>query len=229
MRCEQLKIAGINFEYPVDESCHNTCHCQDQSDTFQPICDESTGLTFVNGCLAGCQDILNQKNSEHFNLTNCLCASSPAEILTSGKCQISCNLIPFMICLFLVTLAATSAQTPAIVATMNSVSNSERPLALGVQFLFYCCLAYIPAPIYFGKCLDKSCLFRKSSSQVLFSSCAENDNRAETAGNCLLFDSDMFRMIYFGLCVLVKFSGFIFMSICLKFSLKRDRIENENS
>ena len=44
-------------------------------------------------------------------------------------------------------------------------------------------------------------------------------------GSCELYDADTFRHIYFGLAVLIKIVGLMFMSLCLKYSLARDRVE----
>lgn len=60
----------------------------------------------------------------------------------------------------------------------RSVSEEERALALGLQFVLYRLIAYIPAPIMFGSVIDSTCLMWTSS-------CG--------AGRCLMYDIEQFR------------------------------------
>ena len=97
---------------------------------------------------------------------------------------------------------------------MSSVETHQRPLALGVQFLFYRTLAYIPTPIYFGRVIDAACVLRETVSPC-----------STEKGACELYDPDMFRHIYFGLAMSVKILGFLLLCICYRYSYKRDERE----
>ena len=134
--------------------------------------------------------------------------------LTEGACERSCTLMPFLVAIFFVTAATSSAQTPAVITTMSSVEPSERPLALGVQFLFYRTLAYIPTPIYFGRIIDAACALRQPV-----------DHCSGERGACELYDADTFRHIYFGLAIIVKLVGLTFMLFCLRATILRDNLE----
>ena len=63
----------------------------------------------------------------------------------------------------------------------RSVSEEERALALGLQFVLFRLLAYIPAPIMFGSVIDSTCLMWTSS-------CG--------GGRCLMYDIEQFRFRY---------------------------------
>lgn len=100
---------------------------------------------------------------------------------------------------------------------MSSVEPSERPLALGVQFLFYRSLAYIPTPIYFGRLIDAACILRQPVSP-----CSSDE------GACELYDAAKFRHIYFGILMGIKLLGGLFLLVCLRFSILRD-VSEKNS
>ena len=54
----------------------------------------------------------------------------------SGFCESSCNtLLPFMVLLFIITLCTSVNQMPMIMVTLRSVSDIERPFALGMQLV----------------------------------------------------------------------------------------------
>merc|ERR1712071_324450 len=128
------------------------------------------------------------------------------------------NLILFMAMLFIVTAATSAGQTPALIVTMTSVAESDRPMALGVQFLFYRTLAYIPAPIYFGRIIDSACVLRQST-----------DDCGKGEGACALYDADQFRKLYFGLSMSIKTVGILLVICAARFSMNRDKVEAEEA
>ncbi|KAG7225077.1 hypothetical protein INR49_014533, partial [Caranx melampygus] len=116
----------------------------------------------------------------------------------SGKCDRTCNtLIPFLIFLFIVTLITACAQPSAIIVTLRSVDEQERPFALGMQFVLLRTLAYIPTPIYFGAVIDTTCMLWQQDCGV--------------HGSCWEYDVTSFRFVYFGLAASLKFVGFVFI------------------
>ncbi|XP_076813340.1 solute carrier organic anion transporter family member 5A1-like [Clavelina lepadiformis] len=213
--CNMPGIVGVNsfINDPVSgiimtgalSDCNIDCSCDDT--IYSPICSE--GKTFYNPCYAGCDssysDILNQTI-----YSNCSCIPStnitfyPTAI--EGKCKRDCQsaLIPFLVCLFLVTMATVCAHTPSLMVTYRCVKNDERPFAAGIQFLFFRALAYIPAPIYFGTAIDGACLLWSGATDAC-------DNGS---GSCLLYDADKFRYIFFGVAFSLKVIAcfFVFLS-----------------
>ncbi|CAM9707938.1 unnamed protein product [Lampetra planeri] len=116
-----------------------------------------------------------------------------------GKCRKECGtLAPFLVFLFAVTLITVCAQPSAIIVTLRSFPERDRPFALGMQFVLLRALAYIPTPIYFGAVIDTTCMLWQSDS-------------CGVVGSCLEYDSTALRFVYFGMAAGLKVAAFVFL------------------
>ncbi|EEB20444.1 organic anion transporter, putative [Pediculus humanus corporis] len=207
--CDNVKMAGTTIPYfnststkvepfrvNLTASCNFGCDCA--TSDVEPVCGNN-GLTYFSPCHAGCTAFSSRNN--YFNCT-CIHGNLSKEdeyaevtvvpVATAGPCTSPCKTIyPFLILLFFMTFMVATTQMPLLMIVLRSVDEEERSFALGMQFVIFRLFGYIPAPILFGNLIDSTCLFWKSTC-------------GESGGRCLLYDIELFRYKYVGLCAGIK-------------------------
>jgi organic anion transporter 3A len=122
-------------------------------------------------------------------------------VATAGPCYTPCEMIfPFIVLLFFMTLLVAITQMPVLMVVLRSVAEEEKAFALGIQFVIFRLFGYIPSPIVFGNVIDSTCLVWKQTCE------------GSQGGRCLMYDIELFRYKYVGICAGIKtLSFFIFL------------------
>ncbi|CAL4060884.1 unnamed protein product, partial [Meganyctiphanes norvegica] len=230
-------IEQKGFEVNLTAWCNRGCSCNSAS--VEPVCGNN-GLTYFSPCHAGCTS--STSGQTNFANCSCVkgghrssfggamqsalsSGRGPGDggpsfsevtvvpLATAGPCYIPCNTImPFMVLLFFMCCCVAISQMPLLMIVLRSVDEEERSFALGVQFVLFRLIAYIPAPIMFGTVIDSTCLLWKSSC-------------GEKGGRCLMYDIEEFRFRYVGICTAIKIISaaiFVFDWLLIRWKYKLD-------
>ncbi|CAG0883537.1 unnamed protein product [Darwinula stevensoni] len=220
--CDNLQMAGTTTPYsnstPVEgfqvnltSSCNFGCECSTME--VEPVCGYN-GITYFSPCYAGCT-----APSAPHNYTNCACIVGNAPglngsavssgkdgfaevravpVATAGACASACEaILPFLLLLLVMTFLVAVTQMPLLMIILRSVEEEERSFALGLQFVMFRLLGYVPSPIVFGNVIDTTCLLWKEGK------CGGK------SGRCLLYDIEAFRFKYIGICAGIKVASML--------------------
>lgn len=93
-------------------------------------------LVDVKNYYKSCDCIIEDLISNYSTRSNNEQKKSSKYMAESGLCSFNCQtLVPFLFFLFLITLLTALNQMPMLMVTLRSVSEIERPFALGVQLV----------------------------------------------------------------------------------------------
>ncbi|EDV23565.1 uncharacterized protein TRIADDRAFT_1002, partial [Trichoplax adhaerens] len=174
-RCPSTEIAGINAAYDhkivllvanLTATCNSNCHCNSVS--FKPVCDRNLGKVYFSPCHAGCLSKTRiNRGSVLFEECNCLSktvVSTPAESDNLGQtilgyCPSACKALPAFIAFgVLFSFLVYCSFIPSFQIVIRCVPESQRALALAVQWVFIQFLASTPGPILLGYFIDSACM-----------------------------------------------------------------------
>ncbi|XP_056351216.1 solute carrier organic anion transporter family member 1C1-like isoform X2 [Oenanthe melanoleuca] len=198
--CEVLQVAGLTAPYAGIKdvssskhvyvaSCNAGCSCK--VDQWDPVCGDN-GITYMTACFAGCKSSSGTGRNMVFH--NCSCVEGQGLGLGNssavlGQCQReSCTkAFPYFLalqtaCAFFLALGG----TPTYMIMFRSVSPDLKSFAVGIETLGGRVLGGLPAPIYFGALIDKTCLKWGTKS-------------CGGSGSCRVYDTKEFRNVYLGL------------------------------
>ncbi|XP_050181285.1 solute carrier organic anion transporter family member 1C1 isoform X3 [Myiozetetes cayanensis] len=226
--CESYAVAGMTVSYegkpiPFDENaifsdCNSHCKCA--SNVWDPVCGDN-GITYVSACLAGCETSVGHGKNRVFHNCRCLEISSSwtgNNTATLGQCPkneaCSMNFIYYTVIQVIGGFCYALGGTPAYMIMFRCVQPEFKALAVGLYTLIMRMLAGIPAPVYFGAVIDKTCLKWGSTS------CGQR-------GACRLYDSVANRYVFLGLAALLRGPSYLIAIIFYIFIKKH--FQNKNS
>uniref|UniRef100_UPI0037E98156 solute carrier organic anion transporter family member 2B1 isoform X2 n=1 Tax=Semicossyphus pulcher TaxID=241346 RepID=UPI0037E98156 len=190
--CPTQKVAEI-FPPSGALSCSAGCRCPQEA--FNPVCG-SDGVEFRSPCHAGCNSIETDTNKKATNYTDCRCVGGLG-YASPGTCGSGCShlLLPFMALLGLTSFVASFSQTPSYMMILRTVPAEDKSFAVGVQYMLFRVLAFMPGPVLYGSVIDTTCLLwgRKCGKQT----------------SCLYYNLDRFRQRFLGLQVVFVCGGLL--------------------
>ncbi|XP_041054491.1 solute carrier organic anion transporter family member 2B1 isoform X2 [Carcharodon carcharias] len=216
--CSTQVVAGINYNHSsldsssgIELGCNQGCNCRDQA--YNPVCT-TDGIEFTSPCHAGCKSAFFEADGKVVNYTDCSCV--PAQNLVKpGTCGSGCYqlLPPFIFFLTLAAFVATLCQTPSFMLVLRSVKPEDKSLAIGIQFLLFRVLAWLPGPIIYGSTIDTTCI--------------RWEEKCNKKAACRYYNLDLFRIRYIGMQMLFQCGAFLLFLMAYYFlvkdSLKRER------
>ncbi|CAL8363801.1 unnamed protein product [Lota lota] len=192
--CPTQHVAGV-FPTSRDGSemqCSSRCVCP--KDVFNPVC-ASDGTEFRSPCHAGCiameTDSINHKVQ---NYSSCSCVGgggggggSGGGSALSGTCGSRCShlLVVFMVLSGLTCFIGPTCKAPCFSTILRTVPPEDKSFAVGVCYMFFRVLAFLPTPVIYGSVIDRSCILwgRKCGKKT----------------SCQYYDLDSFRRGFFSL------------------------------
>ncbi|XP_076158512.1 solute carrier organic anion transporter family member 2B1 isoform X2 [Alosa pseudoharengus] len=196
--CPTQSIAGLNISKQNNSSdCSVPCSCSDEA--FNPVCG-SNGVEFRSPCHAGCKTaVFDDTTRNVVNYTDCGCIDlqSIPSYAVPGDCGSNCThlLLPFMVLSSLTCCIASLSQTPSFMMILRTVTPEYKSFALGIQFMLFRVLAFLPAPVLYGKAIDTTCILwgEKCGKQMA----------------CQYYDLDKFRQRFLGLQTFFVIGGLV--------------------
>ncbi|XP_070773467.1 solute carrier organic anion transporter family member 2B1 [Enoplosus armatus] len=194
--CPTQKVAGVFPTSPDALSCSADCWCPQEA--FNPVCG-SNGVEFRSPCHAGCIAVETDTNNKAINYTECRCVSGLGGpgFASPGTCGSGCShlLLPFMALLGLTSFVASFSQTPSYIMILRTVPTEDKSFAVGVQYMLFRVLAFMPGPVLYGSVIDTTCILwgKKCGKQT----------------SCLYYNLDRFRERFLGMQVVFVCGGLL--------------------
>uniref|UniRef100_A0A8C6VNB3 Solute carrier organic anion transporter family member n=1 Tax=Naja naja TaxID=35670 RepID=A0A8C6VNB3_NAJNA len=207
--CDNHPVAGLTVTYDgntaaqnpisLSSACNSNCTCA--TSQWDPVCGEN-GLTYMSACFAGCKNITRLKKKTVFH--NCSCIGKADAALKNssavlGECRRSDECSKNFI--FYTIVKAVSSFMYSLGGVPISVPQDLKSLAVGFMMLVIRSLGGIPAPVYFGAVIDKTCL--KWGSKP----CGQK-------GSCRIYDPGVFKLDSFKTCGLQFPEFLLFLLPC---------------
>ncbi|XP_021009819.1 solute carrier organic anion transporter family member 1A1 [Mus caroli] len=217
LTCDNFPVAGLTTSYKgvqnplyveknVLADCNTRCSCL--TDTWDPVCGDN-GLAYMSACLAGCEKSVGTGTNMVFQNCSCIGSSGNSSAVL-GLCKkgpdCATNLQYFLILSVFASFIYSLAAIPGYMVVLRCVKSEEKSIGVGLHAFFIRLLAGIPAPVYFGALIDRTCLHWGTLK------CGQ-------PGACRMYDINRFRYTYLGLPAAVRGSSYlpaVFILILMK-------------
>ncbi|XP_008574554.1 PREDICTED: solute carrier organic anion transporter family member 4C1, partial [Galeopterus variegatus] len=214
-KCENEPFAGVSESYNgtgelrnLTAPCNANCNCL--RSYYYPLCGQD-GVQYFSPCFAGCLSSVSESKPKIYY--NCSCIERKTEITSTaesfgfeakaGKCETQCAKLPIFLGIFFITVIFTfMAGTPITVSILRCVNQTQRSLALGIQFLLLRLLGTIPGPIIFGITIDSTCTLWDITE-------------CEIKGACLIYDNIKMAHMLVAICVICKIITIFFNGLAV--------------
>ncbi|CAH7430969.1 unknown_gene_8393 [Phodopus roborovskii] len=205
--CDNFPVAGLTTSYEgiqqslyvenkVLDDCNTKCDCLTK--TWDPVCGDN-GLAYMSACLAGCEKSVGTGINMVFQNCSCIRSSGNSSAVL-GLCKkgpdCTVNLQYYLIMSIFGCFIYSLSAIPGYMVLLRCTKSEEKSLGVGLQAFCIRVFAGIPAPIYFGALIDRTCLYWGTQK------CGER-------GACRLYDIHNFRRIYLGLPAALRGSSFL--------------------
>ncbi|XP_076424336.1 solute carrier organic anion transporter family member 1A5-like [Peromyscus maniculatus bairdii] len=219
MTCDNFPVAGLTTSYDgiqqplyveniVLDDCNTRCNCLTK--TWDPVCGDN-GLAYMSACLAGCEKSVGTGINMVFQNCSCIGSSGNSSAVL-GLCKkgpdCTIKLQYFFILVLITSLIYSLAVIPGYMVLLRCVKSEEKSLGIGLHAFCTRVFAGIPAPIYFGALIDRSCLHWGTLK------CGE-------PGACRMYDTNNFRNIYIGVPAALRGLSYLPAFFILKLMRKR--------
>ncbi|XP_026213282.1 solute carrier organic anion transporter family member 2B1 isoform X2 [Anabas testudineus] len=191
--CPTQNVAGVVSSGSDVSLCSSECQCPEEA--FNPVCG-SDGIEFRSPCHAGCKTMELDANYKVTNYTQCECVGG-LKFATPGTCGSGCShlLHPFLVLLGATAFIAAFSQTPSCMMILRTVATEDKSFAVGVQYMLFRVLAFMPGPVLYGSVIDTTCILWGKK-------CGKHTS-------CRYYNLDSFRQRFLGLMVVFVCGGLL--------------------
>ncbi|XP_060240359.1 solute carrier organic anion transporter family member 1A5-like isoform X4 [Meriones unguiculatus] len=207
MTCDNFQVAGLTTSYegvpqPLDvenmviADCNTRCSCLTK--TWDPVCGDN-GLAYMSACLAGCENSVGTGINMVFHNCSCIHSSGNSSAVL-GLCdkgrECDSMLQYFLIMSAINSFIFSLSAIPGYMVLLRCIKSEEKSLGIGLHTFCMRVFAGIPAPVYLGALIDKTCLHWGTLK------CGE-------PGACRMYDVNSFRRIYLGVPAALRGSSYL--------------------
>ncbi|KAL1775728.1 solute carrier organic anion transporter family member 1A5 isoform X1 [Sigmodon hispidus] len=192
--CDNFPVAGLTASYehkriqhPLENqvlsNCNTRCNCLTK--VWDPVCGDN-GIAYMSACFAGCEKSAGTGSNMVFQNCSCIRSSGNSSAVL-GLCNkgpdCTIKLQYFFITSLIGSFIYSLAAIPGYMVLLRSIKPEEKSLGVGLHTFCIRVLAGIPAPIYLGALIDRTCLHW-------------GNLKCGKPGACRMYDINKFRRIF---------------------------------